>query len=95
MHVIHRVGLDMGERIASVEWQPFDRRTGEVGGAASIVPVLEVVDEIMNGGRVVMATADGYLRGAEVTVFADETGHEWIRLNSDGAPSLHDLPHLP
>jgi hypothetical protein len=95
MHVIHRVGIDSVGRIATVEWQLFDRRAGAAVGETSTVPVLEVVDEIMKGGRVVMAAGDGYLPGAEVTVFADETGHEWIRLNSDGAPSLHDLPRLP
>ena len=94
MHVIHRVGVDLVGRIATVEWQVFDRRAGQAIGEPSVVPVLEVVDEVMKGGRVAMATPDGYLRGAEVTVFADESGHEWIRLNSDGAPSLHDLPRL-
>jgi hypothetical protein len=97
MHIIHRVSVDTQDRIDTVEWQTVDPGKNAWVGERMVVPTLEVVDEIMKGGKVAMWVEHGPGNGPWITTYADDRGHEWIKVNDMNGETrtLHQLPRLP
>jgi len=96
MHIIQKVSIDSQDRVDLVQWQRSDATTHEGLAKPAVVGVVEVIHELASGGQVVMCADGSPGLAAPVTRYADEAGHEWLRVSTVNgqARTLHDLPRL-